>query len=295
MTDKVDLALDDVVAADKPQRKPRGGGAGGKAVARGGGRAQARAQAHPYPQRAQFQQNMFQQQRMNRGGRGGGMARAGMAFANGGGGFFMHEDRTAEEVSFGGGGGGARAGAGGPKELSTGIKMLISNLGPEVTEEDLQDLCTEHGGPVKKLSIFFKADGTSTGTAEVVFKSKPAADKMLKTLQGVPLDGHPLNLALVGVPAAAPVAQPQRQQAVTVSLGGMGGGFGGGGFGGGGFGGGGFGGGFVQRGMRGRGGGMRGGGVRGGGRGGRGGGAGGARKQLTDADLDKGLDDYFGE
>jgi RNA recognition motif-containing protein len=54
-----------------------------------------------------------------------------------------------------------------PKELSlsTGTKMLVSNLGPEVTDEDLEELFTENGGPVKKAEVFYSKDGTSTGTA----------------------------------------------------------------------------------------------------------------------------------
>jgi hypothetical protein len=44
-----------------------------------------------------------------------------------------------------------------PSELSTaGTKMLVSNLGPEVTDEDLEELFQEHGGPIKKAEIFYK-------------------------------------------------------------------------------------------------------------------------------------------
>ena len=89
-------------------------------------------------------------------------------------------------------------------ELSTaGTKMLVSNLGPEVTDEDLKELFVEHGGPIKKAEIFYKQDGTSSGQGEVVFKKRADADKAIKTLNNVPLDGKPLQLALVGVSSAA--------------------------------------------------------------------------------------------
>lgn len=114
-------------------------------------------------------------------GRGGAAAFGGAqaAFAAGprDGGFFMHDDRTGEqaEPEAARGGGGSR-----PAELSTaGTKMLVSNLGPEVTDEDLEELFEEHGGPIKKAEIFYKQDGTSSGQGEVVFKRRADADKVL--------------------------------------------------------------------------------------------------------------------
>jgi hypothetical protein len=108
----------------------------------------------------------------------------------------------------------------------------------------------------------------------VVFKQRKDADKVIKQLQGVPLDGKPLNLALVGVPGSAPAVQQvayapmPRQQFVMPMMRGMG-----------------------MRGGRGRG------GPRGGGRGGRGGGGGGGgpRKQATAEELDAKMAEYFQE
>mmetsp|Transcript_8075 Transcript_8075/g.27047 ORF Transcript_8075/g.27047 Transcript_8075/m.27047 type:complete len:176 (-) Transcript_8075:157-684(-) len=166
---------------------------------------------------------------------------------------------------------------------AAGVKMLVSNLAPGVTDQDLEELCEEHGGPVKSAEIFYKKDGASTGQGEVVFRQRAHAEKVLKGLQGVPLDGLPLKLALVGVPAQAATSQP-----TMVTITGIGaparGGYGGGGFGGGGFGGGGFGGG----GFRPRRGAARGRGGRGGG-----GGGGGGRAAPSNEDLDKGMDSYF--
>jgi hypothetical protein len=64
-------------------------------------------------------------------------------------------------------------------QLSTaGTKILVSNLGPEVTDEDLEELFQEHGGPIKKAEIFYKQDGTSSGQGEVIFKRRADADKV---------------------------------------------------------------------------------------------------------------------
>lgn len=93
-----------------------------------------------------------------------------------------------------------------PTELSTaGTKVLVSNLGPDVSSDDLSELFEEHGGPIKKAQMFYKQDGSSLGQGEVVFKRRADADKVLTTLQGVPLDGRGLQLAIVGV-ASAPAA-----------------------------------------------------------------------------------------
>mmetsp|Transcript_8078 Transcript_8078/g.27057 ORF Transcript_8078/g.27057 Transcript_8078/m.27057 type:complete len:270 (-) Transcript_8078:157-966(-) len=260
MAEKVDLALDDVVKMDKSSKgKPRGRGGGGRggAIRSGRGGNVGRRPA-PYARRGGFG--------------GGGFGRPADVFAEPPtGGFYMHDDRTDPEPAA-------------PKELSTaGVKMLVSNLAPGVTDQDLEELCEEHGGPVKSAEIFYKKDGASTGQGEVVFRQRAHAEKVLKGLQGVPLDGLPLKLALVGVPAQAATSQP-----TMVTITGIGaparGGYGGGGFGGGGFGGGGFGGG----GFRPRRGAARGRGGRGGG-----GGGGGGRAAPSNEDLDKGMDSYF--
>eukprot|EP00802_Teleaulax_amphioxeia_P028124 Tamp_29692.p3 GENE.Tamp_29692~~Tamp_29692.p3 ORF type:complete len:152 (+),score=36.08 Tamp_29692:54-458(+) len=97
----------------------------------------------------------------------------------------------------------AQAGAQRPAELSTaGTKMLVSNLGPEVTSEDLQELFEEHGGPLKKALVFYNQDGSSLGQGEVIFRRRADADRALETLNGVPLDARPLQLAIVGVASA---------------------------------------------------------------------------------------------
>jgi len=80
-------------------------------------------------------------------------------------------------------------------------KVLVSNLGPEVDDEDLVNLFQE-AAVLKTAEVFKKADGTSTGTGEVVFMKREDAVKAIASLQGHPLDGKMLQLALVGVQPA---------------------------------------------------------------------------------------------
>ena len=81
-------------------------------------------------------------------------------------------------------------------------RVLVSNLGPEVDDEDLDKLFAQHSGPLQTAEVFKKADGTSTGTGEVVFTKREDAVKAIASLQGQPLAGKMLQLALVGVQPA---------------------------------------------------------------------------------------------
>jgi hypothetical protein len=239
VVDKRDLALDDVVKQDGRGGgavRGRGGGRGGAMRGRGAGTVGARAAA-PYQRptlcaAAPFQQRPTPSSVLMAAGfarqaaLSAQFANAAAAAAAGGGFAFgavaqqanpfagpnnaglnpamhaMHGSRANPQPAAQK----AAAGSARPIELSTaGTKMLVSNLGPDVSSDDLSELFEEHGGPIKKAEIFYKQDGSSLGQGEVVFKRRADADKVLKTLQGVPLDGRGLQLALVGV-ASAPAA-----------------------------------------------------------------------------------------
>mmetsp|Transcript_6026 Transcript_6026/g.9591 ORF Transcript_6026/g.9591 Transcript_6026/m.9591 type:complete len:258 (+) Transcript_6026:944-1717(+) len=59
--------------------------------------------------------------------------------------FWMHDDRLDPEPVVG-------AMGGGPKELSTGVKMMVSNLGPEVTDDDLEVLAIQSDPRLQLIS-----------------------------------------------------------------------------------------------------------------------------------------------
>ncbi|XP_019873127.1 aly/REF export factor 2-like [Aethina tumida] len=80
---------------------------------------------------------------------------------------------------------------------SDGFKMLVSNLHPSVTNMDLQELFIEFGD-LKRWSIHYNQNGKSVGTGEVVFFNRDAATRAVRQYNGVPLDGRPMRLELVG-------------------------------------------------------------------------------------------------
>jgi hypothetical protein len=95
--------------------------------------------------------------------------------------------------------------------------MLVSNLGPEVTDEDIQvcsivdtplpyqflvsratkmcfefmasrqELFMEHGGPIKRAEVFYKQDGSSSGQA---VRRCPAQTSFIFPLPPVPFSPH---------------------------------------------------------------------------------------------------------
>eukprot|EP00126_Sphaerothecum_destruens_P004262 Sdes_comp18077_c0_seq1m7491 len=82
------------------------------------------------------------------------------------------------------------------QSLSTGAKLLFSNLHSDVTEQDLKDLCEDFGA-IKKACIFYDSQGRSLGTAEIVFSHKSDAIRAMKQYNNVELDGLPMIIQLV--------------------------------------------------------------------------------------------------
>lgn len=167
--------------------------------------------------------------------------------------------------------------------LSTGTSVQVSNLHADVTEEDMHELfSTAISGDapvsIKSTCVNYDKNGKCNGTATITFVRKGDGMAAIKEYNGVPLDGQPMQLDIVGAPTAdqqrAPVrSRPQfraeqsfepRQQTFQRNT--------------------------FQRNSRGRGKGKgsKGGKGRGGGKGPRE-----DRAPVTETDLDDGLDDYF--
>jgi len=165
MTDKMDMALDDIV---KTMKKPRQGGG------RGGGRGSNRGG-----------------QRRGGGGRGFGGQRRG-----GGGQGFGGQRRGGGGRGFGGqrqGGGGGRQSI----QTSGPVKLTITNLQFGVTDSDLKELFSEFGS-MKSAVIHYNKAGASLGTAHVTYGSRGAAINALKQYNGVHLDGRPMKINIEG-------------------------------------------------------------------------------------------------
>jgi len=166
--------------------------------------------------------------------------------------------------------------------LSTGTSVQVSNLHADVTEEDMHELFStaisgEAPVSIKSTCVNYDKNGKCNGTATITFVRKGDAMAAIKEYNGVPLDGQPMQLDIVGAPiTAAPVrSRPQfraersfepRQQTFQRNT--------------------------LERNSRGRGKGKgsKGGKGRGGGKGPRE-----DRAPVTESDLDDGLDDYFKE
>merc|ERR1719272_334032 len=91
--------------------------------------------------------------------------------------------------------------------LNATPKLLITNLGEDVTTEDMKELFADFG-TLKSASVFCDETGKSVGQASVEFTEKAAAQKALLKYNGVPLDNKCMSIAFVAQQAkAAPLKQ----------------------------------------------------------------------------------------
>jgi len=162
MEAKVDMSLDEIIAADRKVGAGRGGrgGGGGRGFARGGNRGRGGSTRG---------QNGVRRSYVQRGGGGGHM--------DGGRDRYVDARRSIP--------------------MSGPGKLLISNLDYGVSEGDLYELFSEFGH-IKVATIHYDRNGMSLGSAEVSFDRKSDAVKGLKQYNGVPLDGKPMRIEIAG-------------------------------------------------------------------------------------------------
>lgn len=154
---KFDTALDDIVKANKSNRRSTGKNRGGSGSPR-----KNRATTMPTGRRT------------NRGGSFGGASfRARSA---------LNRSRSIENA----------------RRADDGVTRLsVRNLDYAVNDKDLRELFNEFGG-LRRSEVHYDRDGRSQGSAELVFMSKRNAIAAKKQYNGVPLDGRPMEIDIIG-------------------------------------------------------------------------------------------------
>lgn len=95
--------------------------------------------------------------------------------------------------------------------LHTGSKLFISNLAPDVTTEDMEELYGKFGD-LKRAHVHYDSNGRSLGTAEVMFVRRQSAVQAMKEYSNVSLDGQPMIIeSITKTPVEEPRVQPRAQ------------------------------------------------------------------------------------
>jgi hypothetical protein len=90
--------------------------------------------------------------------------------------------------------------------LSTGTKIMITNLNEDILESDMEELFGNIGD-IKSAVVHYDASGRSRGTAEVTFRKRADAVEAIEKYNGRELDGAPMRIHLMGSGMPAPRSQ----------------------------------------------------------------------------------------
>lgn len=192
-TDKVDMSLDDIIKANRSSFRTGRGGRGGSRGGRGGGARRggfggggpSRNGGGP---RRSFGSSGRGSSTNNR-GKGKTFVGRGSPQKNSNSDRWQHDKFRS--------GGASNNGAIGGGSMPASAKLTVTNLDYGVSDADIKELFTEFG-PLKKAAIHYDRSGRSLGTADVIFERRTDAIRALKQYNGVPLDGRPMKIEIVG-------------------------------------------------------------------------------------------------
>lgn len=84
-----------------------------------------------------------------------------------------------------------------PRRRNEPMKMLVSNLESGVSQKDMEELFGEFQD-FKKAQMHYDRNGKSLGNCELMFRSREGALRAAKQYKGVPLDGLPMEINILG-------------------------------------------------------------------------------------------------
>lgn len=88
--------------------------------------------------------------------------------------------------------------------ITTGTKVLITNLDYGVSDADIKELFSEVGD-VKWSSVCYDRSGRSEGSAEVLYSRRADAEIAVKRYHGVLLDGKAMHVQIKGTNLPVPL------------------------------------------------------------------------------------------
>lgn len=91
-----------------------------------------------------------------------------------------------------------------------GSKIIVSNLPPDVNEDQIKEYFVKSVGTVKRVTITYGPNGVSRGIATIIFVKPGSANDAAIKLNGLLVDKRPMKIEVVLDASKAPPPEPVR-------------------------------------------------------------------------------------